>query len=344
MASDILTTESHCSEDLEELTVGQPLLVSAGYDQCVKFWDVGRGEVRENFVHKNSQINVISISRNGSYLAIAGWQHIRVFRLGVSPPPLVTSSETMNKNVTVIGFDRGCRWLYTGGEDGFVKLWEYHTSLHCRRSFQVKCAVNCVVTHPNRTVLIISDTSGTLYFWDIRSDVSDAFRDLNLDIFEHITCADISRTGDLLIGVTNKGKVIVWSVSTLPEFGAASTTGFTLQKKFKIAAHSKHALKCHFSPDYKHFATTGADGYVHLWDIANVVRPVKSLFVASDLTKMESRWVWDCAFTADLKYLFTASGCQLRLWNLETEEMVRQYQGHNKMITCFAFLEGQHFF
>lgn len=56
------------------------------------------------------------------------------------------------------------------------------------------------------------------------------------------------------------------------------------QQKFKISAHSKHALKCHYSPDYKHFATTGADGYVHLWDITNVAKPVKSLFVASDLT------------------------------------------------------------
>lgn len=88
--------------------------------------------------------------------------------------------------------------------------------------------MNCVVTHPNHTALIISDISGALYFWDIRSDVSDAFRNLDLDIFEHITCVDISRTGDLLIGVTNKGKVIVWSVSALPEFGAASTTGLTL--------------------------------------------------------------------------------------------------------------------
>ncbi|VDO24822.1 Uncharacterized protein BM_BM2147 [Brugia malayi] len=341
-----LVAGSHYLENPEEPIANQPLLISAGYDQCIKFWDIARGEARENFVHKDSQINVTNISRNGLYLAIAGWQHMRVYHLGVSPPTLVTSCDTMYKNVTVIGFDRRCRWFYTAGEDGFVKLWEFHSSLNCRRCFQVKSAVNCVITHPDCMILIISDISGALYFWDIRSDVSDIFANLDLDIFEHVTYVDINRIGDTLVGVTNKGKVIVWSVSASFELGSASSTGLTLQQKSKTIAHSKYALKCHYSPDYKYFATTGADGYVHLWDATNVTKLVKSLFVASDLTKsvhlekMESRWVWDCAFTSDSKYLFTASGCQLRLWNLETEEIVRQYQGHSKMISCFAFREG----
>ncbi|EFO27776.1 hypothetical protein LOAG_00708 [Loa loa] len=350
MDASSLVAGSHYLEDLEEPTASQPILISAGYDQCIKFWDVARGEARENFVHKDSQINAMNISRNGSYLAIAGWQHMRVYHLGVSPPTLVTSCDAMNKNVTVIGFDKHCRWFYTAGEDGFVKIWEFRTSLHCRRSFQVKSAVNCVVAHPNYMILITSDISGALYFWDLRRDVSDVFPNLDLDIFEHVTCVDINRTGDTLVGVTNKGKIIVWSVSALPESGAASTTGLTLQQKSKVVAHSKYALKCHYSPDCKYFASTGADGYVHLWDATHVTKPRKSLFVASDLTKavhlekMESRWVWDCAFTSDSKYLFTASGCQLRLWNLETEEMVRQFQGHSKTIACFAFREGRHVF
>lgn len=88
--------------------------------------------------------------------------------------------------------------------------------------------MNCVITHPDHLILIISDISGALYFWDVRRDMSDIFPDLNLDIFEHITSVDINRAADTLVGVTNKGKVIVWSVSTLPELGATSTTGFTL--------------------------------------------------------------------------------------------------------------------
>lgn len=64
--------------------MSQPLLISAGYDQCVKFWDIAKGEARESFMQKDSQINAMNISPNGLYLAIAGWQHVRIYHLGVS--------------------------------------------------------------------------------------------------------------------------------------------------------------------------------------------------------------------------------------------------------------------
>uniref|UniRef100_A0A183DN24 Target of rapamycin complex subunit lst8 n=1 Tax=Gongylonema pulchrum TaxID=637853 RepID=A0A183DN24_9BILA len=118
------------------------------------------------------------------------------------------------------------------------------------------------------------------------------------------------------------------------------------QEKSRVSGHTKYALKCHFSPDNKCFATTGADGFVRLWDTANTSMPMNSIDVTSDMhrtthsDRMEQKWIWDCAFTCDAKYLFTASGYQLRLWNLETGEVVRRYQGHNKMITCFTFSDG----
>lgn len=87
--------------------------------------------------------------------------------------------------------------------------------------------MNCVVTHPYQSTLIISDISGALYFWNVGNEVSDIFSNLNLDVFEHITCVDINRAADILVGVTNKGKLIVWSLSTR-EVGTACTTGLTL--------------------------------------------------------------------------------------------------------------------
>lgn len=76
-------------------------------------------------------------------------------------------------------------------------------------------------------MLIITDTSGSLYFWDLRTDCSDTFPNLNLDIFEHVTYVDINKTGDTLVGVTNKGKVIVWSVWSA-EPTISSTNGLRL--------------------------------------------------------------------------------------------------------------------
>ncbi len=54
------------------------------------------------------------------------------------------------------------------------------------------------------------------------------------------------------------------------------------------------------------------------------------------------RWVWDLAFSADSQYLFTATSDNVaRLWSLPTNEVKREYVGHQKPLTCLAFKDGQ---
>lgn len=62
----------------------QPLLVSAGYDQTVRFWDLSNGCNVETFVHADSQINSMAISPSGHHLAVGGYHHIRLYDIRVS--------------------------------------------------------------------------------------------------------------------------------------------------------------------------------------------------------------------------------------------------------------------
>jgi target of rapamycin complex subunit LST8 len=49
------------------------------------------------------------------------------------------------------------------------------------------------------------------------------------------------------------------------------------------------------------------------------------------------RWVWDCAFSADSAYLVTACSDHFaRLWELSTESIIRQYNGHHRGAVCVA--------
>lgn len=49
------------------------------------------------------------------------------------------------------------------------------------------------------------------------------------------------------------------------------------------------------------------------------------------------RWVWDCAFSADSAYLVTAcSDHYARLWELHTQQIIRQYNGHHRGAVCVA--------
>jgi G protein beta subunit-like protein len=49
------------------------------------------------------------------------------------------------------------------------------------------------------------------------------------------------------------------------------------------------------------------------------------------------RWVWDCAFSADSACLVTAcSDHYARLWELHSQQVIRQYNGHHRGAVCVA--------
>ncbi|KAF8421960.1 WD40-repeat-containing domain protein [Tirmania nivea] len=49
------------------------------------------------------------------------------------------------------------------------------------------------------------------------------------------------------------------------------------------------------------------------------------------------RWVWDCAFSVDSAYLVTAcSDHYARLWELSSQQIIRQYNGHHRGAVCVA--------
>ena len=67
--------------------------------------------------------------------------------------------------------------MYTGGEDGTVKIWDLGMrNLQCQRIYSAGAPVTSVNLHPNQQDLIIGDQSGCVHIWDLRSDVSHKYQ------------------------------------------------------------------------------------------------------------------------------------------------------------------------
>uniref|UniRef100_A0A183CJF3 Rap-GAP domain-containing protein n=1 Tax=Globodera pallida TaxID=36090 RepID=A0A183CJF3_GLOPA len=81
-------------------------------------------------------------------------------------------------------------------------------------------------------------------------------------------------------------------------------------KYTKVRAHQTFALKCRFRPDGLAVATTSADQSAKLWS-CNTHKLLNSYSVPGN------KWVWDCAFTNDSKFMVTASSDgMLRMGNV----------------------------
>ena len=69
----------------------------------------------------------------------------------------------------------------------------------------------------------------------------------------------------------------------------------------------------------------------------NPTKPSAAGFPLETSLESHQRWVWDCAFSADSAYLVTAcSDHYARLWELGTQAVIRQYNGHHRGAVCVA--------
>lgn len=136
-----------------------------------------------------------------------------------------------------------------------------------------------------------------------------------------------------ILTIFPKGNVFVWHLQQ-------SYDRTQLLPVTHFNAHKESITRILLSPDVKKLATCSADHTAKIWEIKDAkprTEPEpKPLPLEATLTGHQ-RWVWDCAFSADSAYLVTAcSDHYARLWELHSQQIIRQYNGHHRGAVCVA--------
>jgi len=231
--------------------------------------------------------------------------------------------------VTAVGFQKDGKWMYSGSEDGTIKIWDIRAP-GCQREYSCGTAVNTVCLHPNQTELISGDQNGNIRVWDLTAN--DCSRELTPEPSGEVAIRSLTIANDssTVVAANNKGNCFVWK---LADTSSASTSTARFDPIQKIEAHQTYIIKALLSPDSKTLATTSADHTVKIWSI----NKQDLNFSLSKTLTGHQRWVWDCVFSADSAYLVTASSDQVaRLWDLTMGESIRHYTGHHKAVSCVA--------
>ena len=130
------------------------VLATAGYDHTVRFWEATRGICYRTLQYADSQVNKLEITPDKRYLAAAGNPHIRLFEVNTANPTPVASYDGHTGNVTAVGFEKEGRWMYSGSDDGTVKIWDIRAAGH-QREYESRGAVTCAALHPNGVELYV---------------------------------------------------------------------------------------------------------------------------------------------------------------------------------------------
>jgi G protein beta subunit-like protein len=288
----------------QQRTEKSVVLVTGGYDHTIRFWEAtGMCQRDKTLEYRGSQVNQLAITPDKSFLAVAGNPHIRLYDINSHTLNPLLSFDGHTGNVTSVGFQKDRKWLYSGSEDGTVKIWDIRTPGFFQRNYSSpnKSAINTVIVHPNQAELIGGDEKGSLFVWDLTANKC-SHRIAPLEEKNAIRSVSLSSNTELLAAATNKGIVYIYRLDKAEKF----------KLTHKIAAHNGYVLKCLFSPDVNYLATTSSDKTIKIWDCTNN-------FTLSKVLTGHDGWVWDCAFSADSAYLISGSSDKrAKLWDIKS--------------------------
>ena len=224
------------------------ILVTAGYDHTIRFWEAWSGICSRTIQHPDSQVNRLAISPDKRFLAAAANQHVRLYDCSVAAPSnlnlapgaaTATATATATAaggaaaaaaaaaqpqhgganpvatfdghsgNVTGIAWHCDAKWLVTGSEDGTLKIWDTRTS-RAQRVYDHRAPVNDVVIHPNQGELVSCDQAGSVKVWDLGEN--GCSHELVPEEEVPIRSVTVASDGSCLVAGNNKGNVYVWRI------------------------------------------------------------------------------------------------------------------------------------
>ncbi|TGJ84022.1 hypothetical protein E0Z10_g4736 [Xylaria hypoxylon] len=328
------------------------ILCTAGYDHTIRFWEALSGICSRTIQHSDSQVNRLCISPDKRFIAAAGHHSVKLFDIKSTNPNPLMSFDGHTGNVTGVAFHCEGKWMVTSSEDGTVKVWETRSAT-IQRSYNHGSAANDVVIHPNQGEIISCDRGGSVRVWDLAEN--NCSHQLIPEEDVSVSSVTVASDGSLLCAANNAGNVFVWSL--IQGYDHTQLVPLT-----QFSAHKEYITRILLSPDVKKLATCSADHTAKIWSVpvtdpdsadapvmtnGNGAHPTQQSTVNGEgepkpfpleatLTGHQ-RWVWDCAFSADSAYLVTAcSDHYARLWELGSQTVIRQYNGHHRGAVCVA--------
>ena len=118
-----------------------------------RFWEATSGICYRTLQYADSQVNKLEITADKTLIAAAGNPHIRLYEVNSNNPQPILSYDGHAGNVTSVGFQKDGKWMFSGSEDGTVKIWDLRAP-GCQREYESRAAVNTVILHPNQGELI----------------------------------------------------------------------------------------------------------------------------------------------------------------------------------------------
>ncbi len=289
--------------------------LAAGGDRAVLLWKADTGaEVRQLTGHQ-SRVLGVAFAPDGKTLASGSADRtIRLWDLSTGAE--LRRLEGHQATVGAVLFSPDGRSLVSGSADKTVRVWDVARGEELRRwsdGFLPVVSWPVAFLPDNRTV-VTRDAQDTLHFWDASTG-----QELRRDWLPQRVSA---------VAFTDDGAAM-----------AAARAGRSSVQLFEVATgKERHPFRGHrgaidslaFSPDGKSLASSGADGTIRFWDVA------QALELRQVATRQPSHS--GLVFSPDGATLAAGWDTMLRLWDTGSGRERSPLAGHRGQVRSVAFL------
>jgi WD40 repeat protein len=199
-----------------------------------------------------------------------------------------------------------------GAYDGTIRIWDVATGKEQRQIVIAKPNnyVSSVAFSPDGKQLLTAQWDKTVRLWNVSTGGEVRRFDGHTN---YVYCAAFSADGQFALSGSLDYTVRLWEAAS----------GKQLQC---LKGHSAQIWCVAFSADGKRALSGGADGAARLWDLTTG-KELRSFHAPHS--------VHGIAILPDGKH-FISAGVQLCLWELETGDLIRRFEGHANIIYGMA--------
>jgi len=314
-------------------------LISGGWDQTVRVWDLASGARLHRFDTQTDRILMARFDPVGDHALVA------VGRDSGSP----VDSRTLYYRLGTLALEHTLRghtdWLWSVGYspdgnllatgsghlntaegDNSVRLWDTATGAELAVIQGHDNTVNGVDFHPTEAILASGAWDGRVRLWNVTDPAAPEPLAVLAEYETAVNDVDFGPNGEVLLSAGGDGKVVMYNLANN-------------EVVREIEAHpGARVLRAKFSPDGTLIASSGTDSTVRVWN-ARTGEMVREL-------EGHTGWVNTVNFDPTGELIVSGADNNLIIWDLtapEGDEIYRMLVGHKGFVYGGDFSpEGQY--
>jgi WD40 repeat protein len=340
------------------------LLVSSSFDSTIKIWDLATAECLKTLVGHSQIVSCVNFNALGAELVSSGLDtSIKIW--DVASGECLQTIQDHSRTVIDVLFTPNGQQIISGSQDLTVRIWNRVKSQNWQCSKVLRGHENniwSIALNSKGTILVSSDQSGVLKFWDV--DSGQCIKTFS-SIPKAVRALAFHPQGNLLASSSEDRQIRLWDLDSH-------------QCLQTISAHRMAIWQIAFSPQGDVLASCGMDGLVKLWDVKEdylLMEQPQPLFaspgfvitVAFDphsdilasggvdtfccwnyrtkkiLYQSEQVELGDVAFHPSGRFMATACHQpEIKVWDMEKEHCYRVLSGHDSENLTVAFHPAGH--